>query len=277
MYDQKYVKKRRRRKIAAFIALFTSIAATALIIVSYLGRTVGTFTVAVTNSSVKLALSKTVDLKETTSHLRVDKLYPMRETTFTNFEGQLAEIDSETTDYDYGFNYKEGATEPDSMYFIKYTFYVTNLSETIAKYNVSVKLEDRNMSTDGTKRNLDDTLRVILFENDPINDDGHKYTVYAKESAEYNFDKDGNKTRREFVSTYGVGNQEDEEHPLAETFLPGQAIVKSTVSNFKKGDIRRYTLVMWLEGEDPQSDNSKEIPEGASLKFGVDVAAYENE
>ena len=276
MYDQKYVKKRRRRKIAAFIALFTSIAATALIIVSYLGRTVGSFTVAVTNSSVKLALSKTVDLKETTSHLHLNRLYPLRETTLSNFESNLSEIDSETTDYDYGFNYTSGGN-PDSMFFIKYTFYVTNLSETIAKYNVSIKLGDRNVSTDGTKRGLDDTLRIMLFENDPINDDGHKYTVYAKESAEYNFDKDGNKTRREFVSTYGAGNVEDDEHPLAESFLPGQAIIKSTVSNFKKGDIRRYTIVMWLEGEDPQSDNSKEIPEGASLKLGVDVTAYEND
>ena len=277
MYDQKYVKKRKRRKLAAFLALFTAIAATSLIIVSYLGRTVGTFTVAVTNSSVKLALSKSVDLKDTTSYLRVDKLYPMRETTFTNIEAKgFDTIDDESTDYDYGFNYKDET--PDSMYFVKYTFYVTNLSDTIAKYNLNVKLGDRNISTDGTKRGLDDTLRVMLFENDPINDDGHKYTVYAKEAAEYNRDVEGNKTRREFISTYPSGsNQEDDEHKLAESFLPGQTIVKSTVSNFKKGDIRRYTLVIWLEGEDPQSDNSKEIPEGASLKLGVDIAAYEND
>jgi hypothetical protein len=229
---------------------------------------------------VKLALSKTIDLKETTSHLRVDKLYPMRETTFVNIEEKTFDlIDSEQTDYDYGFYYKDGT--PDSMYFIKYTFYVTNLSETIARYNLNIKLGDRNESTDGTNRGLDDTLRVMLFENDPINDDGHKYTVYAKAAAEYNFDKDGNKTLREFISTYPEdhSNKEDEEHPLAEKFITGQGqtIAKSTVSNFKKGDIRRYTLVVWLEGEDPQSDNSKKIPEGASLKLGVDVAAYEND
>ena len=161
--------------------------------------------------------------------------------------------------------------------FIKYTFYVTNLSSTIAKYNLTVKLGDRNESNDGTNRGLDDTLRVMVYENDPASD-SHNYAVYAKEAAEVNYDSENNKTRREFISTYPSGtNKEDDEHKLAETFLPGQSIIKYTASNFKKGDIKRYTLVIWLEGEDPQSDNSKEIPEGASLKLGVDIAAYEND
>lgn len=276
MYDLQYVRKRRRRKIAALVSAFTSIGVAALIIVSYLGRTVGTFTVAVTNSAVKLALSKKADLSDATSHLRVDKLYPLRETSFENLPN-ASELDNEAVDYDYGFNYDEDG-KPDSMYFVKYTFYVTNLSSTIARYNLSIKLTDRKKSEDGTNRALDDTLRVMVYENDPSVPDSHNYTVFAEAAAEYNYDSEGNKTRKEFISSYPEdSNKEDDTHKLAETFLVGETIVKYTVNNFKKGDVKRYTLVLWLEGEDPQSDNSKEIPEGASLKLGVDIAAYEND
>ena len=276
MYDLQYVRKRRRRKIAALVSVITSIGVASLIITSYLGRKVGTFTVAVTNSDVKLALSKKADLSDATSYLRVDKLYPLRETSFDNLPNHT-ELDNQEFDYDYGFSYNQEG-KPDSMYFVKYTFYVSNLSNTIARYNLTIKLGDRQDSTDGTNRGLDDTLRVMVYENDLTDPESHSYTVYAKEAAEYNFDKEGNKTRREFISTYPSGtNKEDDEHRLASSFLPGQEIIKYSANNFKKGDIVRYTIVIWLEGEDPQSDNSKEIPEGASLKLGINVAAYEND
>ena len=52
MYDNVLVRKRRRRKVAAFVALFSSIGITSLVIISFLGRSVGTFTVSLNNSTV---------------------------------------------------------------------------------------------------------------------------------------------------------------------------------------------------------------------------------
>ena len=278
MYDLQYVRKRRRRRIAALVSLISAIGVTCLVITSFLGRTVGTFTVAVSNSTVRLALSKTEEFKEPTSYLRIDKLLPLRETSFENIKTRgFDTIDNEETEYDYARIIDEDTKQPVALEFIKYTFYISNMSTTIAKYNLTINLGDRRKSSDGTERTLDDTLRLMVFENDPPAGESHDYRVFAKESAEYNYDIKGNKTRREFISTYPSGsNQEDDEHKLAESFLPGQSVVKYSVGNFKRGDIRRYTLVMWLEGEDPQSDGSDEIPEGASLKLGVDIAAYEN-
>lgn len=278
MYDLQYVRKRRRRRIAALVSLISAIGVTCLVITSFLGRTVGTFTVAVSNSTVRLALSKTEEFKEPTSYLRIDKLLPLRETSFENIKTRgFDTIDNEETEYDYARIIDEDTKQPVALEFIKYTFYISNMSTTIAKYNLTINLGDRRKSSDGTERTLDDTLRLMVFENDPTAGESHDYRVFAKESAEYNYDIKGNKTRREFISTYPSGsNQEDDEHKLAESFLPGQSVVKYSVGNFKRGDIRRYTLVMWLEGEDPQSDGSDEIPEGASLKLGVDIAAYEN-
>lgn len=275
MYDLQYVRRRRRRKIAAFVSLVTAIGVAALVTTSFLGRTVGTFTVAVTNTSVRLALSKKSDLSETTSYLRVEKLYALHETTREDLPADDL-LDSDGTEYDYGKVMDEEGNY--SLLYVKYTFFVTNLSYTPARFTLTVNLGDRNKSEDGTDRSLDDTLRVMIYENDPSKGDDHYSVVYAKEASEYNIDKDGNKTRREFISSYpSASNQEDDEHKLAETFESGQGIVKRSVRNFRKGDVMRYTVVFWLEGEDPQSDNSKEIPEGASLKLGVDIAAYEND
>jgi len=39
------------------------------------------------------------------------------------------------------------------------------------------------------------------------------------------------------------------------------------------GEMRRYTIVTWLEGF--RSDNTKPAPAGASIKLGVEINAYE--
>ena len=275
MYDQQYVKKRRRRKIAAVVAFFATIGVTSLIITAFLGHTTGTFTVAVVNSSVSLALSTTEDFANQTSFLRIDTLPRLKETTYECLPAADILDNEEVT---YKDLILKGETEKDDyLEVIKYTFYVKNVGNTTAKYNLNVNVSDRTKAIDGTGRTLDDTLRVMVYENDPSKEGRLEPTVFAKEAAEYNYDVDGNKTRREFISTYPSGsNQEDNEHKLATSFLPGQTVAKYSVSNFAKNYIKRYTIAIWLEGEDPQSTNDKQFPEGASVKLGVDIAAYEN-
>ena len=275
MYDLQYVRKRRRRKIAAVVAFFAAIGVTSLIVTSFLGHTTGTFTVAVVNSSVSLALSTTEDFANQTSFLRIDNLPRLKETTYECLPAADILDNEEVT---YKDLILKGETEKDDyLEVIKYTFYVKNVGNTTAKYNLNVNVSDRTKAIDGTGRTLDDTLRVMVYENDPSKEGRLEPTVFAKEAAEYNYDVDGNKTRREFISTYPSGsNQEDAEHKLATSFLPGQTVAKYSVSNFAKNYIKRYTIAIWLEGEDPQSTNDKQFPEGASVKLGVDIAAYEN-
>ena len=87
MYDLQYVKKRRRKKIAALVSLFTGIGITSLVIVSFLGRTTGTFSVSIRNSSVRLSLSQkeVCGDKDLTSYLLCDQILKFREFTFTRF------------------------------------------------------------------------------------------------------------------------------------------------------------------------------------------------
>lgn len=289
MYDYVLVRRRRRRKIAALVSLICSIGVTALIIVSFLGQYTGTFTVSLTNSSVRLSLSETQSFTNPTSYLRIDKLNLFEESTYVNVIDE--DLDDENKAYDCGqheikIKNKDGSfTTKQVLSFFKYTFYVGNLGSKAAQYDMKVQLLECNASTDGTNRTLDDTLRVMIYEND-IDDNNnsgvHNVDVYAKESVGTNIDINGDVTKREFISTppnrYATGPQtEDEDHPLATSFENPKIIHTYSRDRFFASQIRRYTLVSWLEGEDRDSVSSKGNPVGATLKLGVEITAYENE
>ena len=283
MYDLILVKKRRRRKIATIVSFICSIGITALIIISFLGQYTGTFTVALTNSSVKLSLSEKVSFEKPTSYLRVDKLDLFEEYTYANIITE--DLDDEEKAYDFGsftvesINKENNVKSKKYLSYFKYTFYIGNLGSKTAQYTMKINLLECNKSTDGTNRTLDDTLRVMVYEND-VNDTNntgvHNLDVYAKEVyGRLNRDINGDKTTREYISTPAF--QEDEDHPLATSFEDLTTIHTYIRGGFYAGQIRRYTLVSWLEGEDDDSNNSKGVPVGATLKLGVEITAYENE
>ena len=277
MYDKEFVKKRRRRVIAALVSLISGIGVTSLVIVAFLGRFTGTFTVSLANSSVRLSLSDKLSFENPTSYLRIEKLHLFEENTYTALPSDDV-IDNENTPYNYGaYTNDDNVTV---LRYMKYTFYVRNMGGKTAKYNLKINLQDRNKASDGSERTLDDTLRVMVYENDCIENIGtqlHNKNIYAKEAAEYNIDKDGNKTMREFVSTYPYLNEEDDNHPLADTFANSSTVHTYERGAFLSGQTRRYTIVTWLEGEDPQSGFLDDAPVDASIKLGVEITAYENE
>ena len=286
MYDLLFVRRRRRRKIAALVSAFSAIGVTSLVIISFLGRTVGTFTVTVQNTSVRLALSEEKSFKNSTSYLRIDELpsnYYL--ISYNSLTSNAEVLDNENYDYLHGAALDSNQAVK-GMYYLKYTFYVKNVGNTPAEYTININLDDCTKPDDGTNRTLDEILRIMVFENKVSdNVDTHDYEVYAKDAVEsdgaYKFDKEGNQTYQEFISERPIKTSnnalvEDDEHPLAKSFLSfGKTVIKKTTSNFSKGDMMRYTLVYWLEGEDPQAAYNETInePKGATIKMSVDISA----
>ena len=274
MYDLLLVRRRRLRKIAAFVSLVSSIGVGSLVTVSFLGQYTGTFTVTITNSSVRLSISDKESFEDPTSYLRIEKLHDFEEYTYDLLPDDL---DDENKAYDYGAT-RNTLLKKDVLLYFKYTFYVGNMGGKVAQYNLKINILDRAKSTDGTNRTLDDTVRIMVYENDVDDKTGnglHTKEVFAKESATKHLDKNGNLTTREFVTKEVY--QEDDDHPLATTFESYSTVKTYQRGGFYQGQKRRYTIVMWSEGEDPQSPNDSEVPVGASLKIGVDITAYENE
>ena len=282
MYDLQYVKKRRRRKIAALVAAFSSIGVTFFIVTSFLGRTLGTFTVSLNNSEVNLALCEQKDSNKNSTYLRVNANSRYVEHSYEDFKGILETLDDETVESTVGEYtipyYEDGVMKTETgLEFFKYTFYVKNIGNKAATYEMKINISDRTRAKDASGRSLDDTLRVMVFENDP-DTNKHDYLIYAKKSLINNYDIDGKETDREFIFTDdGRPNRETEEYRLVDkNFKDIDVVAEYKVTNFVRNDIMRYTIVFWLEGGDPQSDPEQSYPEGATLKLGVDISAYEN-
>ena len=138
-----------------------------------------------------------------------------------------AEIAEEITNID-------GATLPDWLdnidgehngdNYVAYTFYCKNMGSKTLTYSYEMYIA--NMTFEVEK-----AVRVRLFVDekyDPENRDG-TMVDYA------------------YARTDGIEGPE----PGTTAFQTGNTIVKKFIENFKPGDITKYTVVIWLEGPDP--------------------------
>ena len=102
--------------------------------------------------------------------------------------------------------------------YLAYTFYIENQGEEVADYWSEVVIED-------VIKNVDDAVRVRIYKND-------EYVTYAK------------------VGSEGVPE------PNTVAFQEDNLVVREHTESFKPGDIDKYTIVLWIEGSDPEcTDN----------------------
>lgn len=102
--------------------------------------------------------------------------------------------------------------------YLAYTFYIENLGQDVSDYWSEVIIDD-------AIKGVDNAIRVRIYR------DG-KYVTYAKLSAR--------------------GTAEPDTVP----FESDELVVREHVANFKPGDISKYTIVLWVEGSDPEcTDN----------------------
>lgn len=273
MYETEFVRKKKRKIRVAVSTGICSIGVIALGIVAFLGRHVGTFTVKLNTGNVALSLSQTKSFEDPSTYLMINYLPMFEECTYGAILRET-HIDNEELHYnDQGPANLDDHGEISSLNYFKYTFYVKNIGNMTAGYDISFNILDNKLSND--KRSLLDTLRVAIYSN--VGDSEHEHTVYAKPAAEKHYDDDGNETMKEYIATAkDRATSSKPYYGLAEMFDSENRITNYTVKDFRTDDIIRYTIVCWLEGEDPQSVNYKTAPEGAVVKLGVEINAYEN-
>ena len=104
--------------------------------------------------------------------------------------------------------------------YIAYTFYVYNSG--IESLDYSMKFEIEN-----TSNNLDEAIRVRLYVNDVL-------TTYAK-----------------------VNSQSGEKESGTVAFESDDLITTQTVTDFAPNEVTKYSIVIWVEGEDIDCTNDK--------------------
>ena len=112
--------------------------------------------------------------------------------------------------------YEGGSHNGDN--YLAYTFYIENMGEQVSDYWSELVIDD-------VIKNVDEAVRIRVYRNG-------EYVTYAKLSSR--------------------GTAEPETVP----FESDELVVREHVANFEPGDKDKYTIVIWVEGSDPEcTDN----------------------
>ena len=109
----------------------------------------------------------------------------------------------------------EGDGSHNGKNYIAYTFYAENMGQDTINYWTTIEIDD-------VVKNVDEAIRVMVFKN------GNK-VIYAKNNSETN-----------------------QPEPNTEPFKDEDTVMLDFTENFKVGDIDKWTIVIWVEGDDPE-------------------------
>jgi hypothetical protein len=202
---------------------------------SYYGTNVGNFLITIErDEDKKLSLCETRDFNNPTTYLSAVGLEEMQDCTYSFIPSDINE------------RHDGSHNDITQRRFIAYTFYIKNASEISITYSAKIII------TSVYKR-VDSAVRVMVIRNG-------ESTIYAKwqESgpekgqAEKNLNNSG-------VSEY-----------TCEKFKYETTVCEFERKGFLPNDIDKYTIVIWLEGWDP--DCTDEI-KGGTLKMEMLFAA----
>jgi len=112
----------------------------------------------------------------------------------------------------------EGEGSHNGRNYIAYTFYAENMGQDTINYWASIEIDD-------VIKDVDEAIRVMVIKN------GER-VVYAK-------------------NNWTTGNPE----PNTVPFHDEDTVMLEVTENFKVGDIDKYTIVIWVEGDDPECKN----------------------
>ena len=115
--------------------------------------------------------------------------------------------------------------------YIAYTFYVINTGKDTVHYWYEIDIDD-------TIKNVDEAIRIMIYRN------GER-VVYAKKN------RDTKKAE-----------------PDTKAFVSNSIAVLEQRKNFKPNTKDRFTIVIWIEGDDPQCKNDLL---GGEIKMHMDI------
>lgn len=275
MVDLVYVKKRKRRRIIEIVTAVGAVVVSVFVIIAFLGNNIGTFTVNLKTNSVELAMSLTSDFKDQTTYLYVGDLKPFDTVCYWDFENGVfdySQIDNEGTTYE-KFAYRDEDGSIRALPFFKYTFFLGNTGKTTARYTMKINILDNQPDTT-TRKTLDEICRLVVLE-DGIRTDN---TVYALKSTVGTHHEPGHYSAEDMTDReYVCGDPDKPNKNLYAglcTSFEKESMMTISRENFQGGEIRRYTVLFWLEGDDAECTGS--APKDAKLKIGVEIQAYEN-
>jgi hypothetical protein len=247
-----------------------------LVIVAFLSTYVGNFTITIINYQSRLTMSTSSNMADSTTFAKAPG-FP-NATPYT-----VGEIDD--TEANGTYDVAEGGshnvtrkinTKGDTAVLVyAYTFYVRNVGTGPTNYYYGMTItEEKN---ENYTYMISDILRVRIYQNLYTGGtETHKYMDYTKK----------NKTADEVTSEYTAAGKTVPTDMLTYLsacdtqvtggtltyFADGADIInaKTSADRLQVDETLRYTILMWIEGDDPECVN--DYPEQSNLRISAFVA-----
>lgn len=283
MVEGSYVRKKKAKRAAAIASAICTGGIVVLMIVAFLGYRVGSFTVKLRQTNVKLTLTqneasatdgqseRSGSSQDNTTHLMVSSLPSYELQTAPNLMDH-GRYDNQATDYLDGAQINEETHKIEYLYYFKYTFHIKNIGPVTADYKFTLRMTEnqRPQAVQYTYTyGFDDLLRIRLYKN---NSEEHNFRTYAKpprSGAPSHINEQGEEVWEEKI---WKGSDE-----YATNFLDDNVIMEEKISQFKPGDYYRYTIFAWLEGTDPECNGPAPDNGFSKLEIGIEATQSSNE
>lgn len=284
-----YVRRKKTKRFAWIIFGIGFVGCSMLAIIAFINKLSGQFTIKMDDNSINLRLSSQDDFADSSTYLRGSALTQATTINADFIDGATQDGGSEDTlSGEHSYVNRPNAEKPEdyTTYFSAYTFYVQNLSEEAVNYSVSVLIDDYQNPSNQTASLLD-IMRVRVYENSTVegqalSEKSHASTCYGRASTSPYYDSDGNwintdpiaqwtKDANSHVVPDDSSIQRDENKGYCTNFVNDSKVCERVYEGLQSKAIVRYTVVLWLSGEDPNAIGAQ--PEDASVTLSMHFSA----
>ena len=229
----KYYRYSIRKKVTtrALIVVGTIIAL--IVFLTYYGTQVGNFVISIKGMyDAGISLYDNSNEKQLTTRLTAKPLGKGIDADYSYIPNDIGSI--------------EGSHNSDDGRYLAYTFYLVNSGTIDCNVRMDMTLTD-------TRKDIDKILRVLIIKDSDNKQDG---TVYAAPK-----DDGTPETIKAGYTDYGPTTP----------FADKNVVFSTEYSDFQVGEVYKFTIVMWLDGED--GDESQDMLGGA-IKTQVNFSIY---
>ena len=197
--------------------LVTGLLSAIIGVLAFFGQNMGTFVISLGDDAFRTGIILSDNKEFSTSSPRL-LVNPVNNSMPVSFD-DIKIDDALATDGDY--------VDTAGLTYIAYTFYLMNEGNTIV--DVEFKIQITTMTN-----NIDAAARILLIQDDDV----EHMIIYRK------------------ADSNPINYYDHTPYELSKDFESSSRVCTNTFESFRPGDVKKYTLFIWLEGWDQDCDNS---------------------
>ena len=272
MIDTKLVKRRKRRNFAIIFTSIATFCVACFVIIAVLSSYVGNYSIGIKGYESLLALSKDETFENESSYLRFNGMKNMIDCPwyYRELENHDYIDNSENQTEEKG---KNRVGDQNAYLYYSHTFYLANVGTKACSYYFTMAIDDDNPDP-LTGLRVDDILRIRVYENEVLEDSivqTHNFKDYTK----YNKYIGTQENKNEYIKECDQWELEGKLKYFMED--DPDYIIKYKVDQLKPNQKIRYTVVFWLEANDPECEGRRNEVSKAGLTLSTNILGAEDE